>query len=261
MFFLEKLRFSISIFFLIIRIREKAEPFGLCKIVPPSDWDPKCEVKINQEGRFSTKLQKINTLQQGQGFDDGKQYTLKEYKEMADNFYNSWSQKYYDGKRMTVDQLENDYWDMVETNNKAAVVEYGNDIDTTKYKSGFPKASYFDDSYLSDLHENSNTYLSSPWNLNNIAKYKGSILRYLKAPINGINVPWLYVGMLFASFCWHNEDNYFYSINYSHYGAEKQWYGVPGDSADLFEKVFFVFISLRRIFFRFIKFKCLFIGF
>jgi hypothetical protein len=29
---------------------------------------------------------------------------------------------------------------------------------------------------------------------------------------NGIN--WLYIGVLFAWFCWHNEDIYFYSISY-----------------------------------------------
>jgi [histone H3]-trimethyl-L-lysine4 demethylase len=52
-----------------------------------------------------------------------------------------------------------------------------------------------------------------------------------------VNVPWLYIGMLFSSFCWHNEDNYFYSINYSHFGAIKQWYGVPGGEAKNFEKI------------------------
>ncbi|RYH13092.1 hypothetical protein EON65_36480, partial [archaeon] len=64
-----------------------------------------------------------------------------------------------------------------------------------------------------------------------------SLLKYVNLPINGINVPWLYMGMLFATFCWHNEDNYLYSINYSHYGAVKQWYGVPGSQAEQFERV------------------------
>ena len=50
-----------------------------------------------------------------------------------------------------------------------------------------------------------------------------SVLRRIQTPINGINVPWLYMGMLFSSFCWHNEDNYLYSINYHHFGAVKQW--------------------------------------
>ena len=43
--------------------------------------------------------------------------------------------------------------------------------------------------------------------------------------------------MLFATFCWHNEDNYLYSINYSHFGDVKQWYGIPGDHAKQFEQI------------------------
>ena len=42
------------------------------------------------------------------------------------------------------------------------------------------------------------------------------MLQHLQTSINGVNVPWLYVGMLFSSFCWHNEDNY-HSINHSHW--------------------------------------------
>ncbi|RHY95458.1 hypothetical protein DYB37_003126, partial [Aphanomyces astaci] len=43
--------------------------------------------------------------------------------------------------------------------------------------------------------------------------------------------------MLFASFCWHFEDNYLYSINYMHTGAKKHWYGIPATSCDTFERV------------------------
>jgi histone demethylase JARID1 len=48
----------------------------------------------------------------------------------------------------------------------------------------------------------------------------------------------MYVGMAFSSFCWHNEDNYLYSINYMHAGNTKVWYGVPGVAASQFEHVF-----------------------
>ena len=71
----------------------------------------------------------------------------------------------------------------------------------------------------------------------NIASSEGSVLTHLQTLINGVNVPWLYIGMLFSTFCWHNEDNYLYSINYSHFGTIKQWYGVPGSEAKNFEKI------------------------
>jgi len=54
---------------------------------------------------------------------------------------------------------------------------------------------------------------------------QGSPLRFLGQAISGITIPMIYVGMCFSSFCWHNEDNYLYSINYLHQGAPKSWYG------------------------------------
>ena len=186
---------------------------------------------------FNTKLQQINTLQEGHGFDDGNKYPIKSYKQMADKYFQSWIDAHHDGKPVTLDQLAKDYWDMVETSNLQTAVEYGNDLNTTKYCSGF--SSNKQKKPINSVRDLSNPefYTTSAWNLNNIAAAPGSMLRYLNTPINGINVPWLYIGMLFASFCWHTEDNYFYSINYSHFGSVKQWYGIPGASADAFEKV------------------------
>jgi JmjC domain, hydroxylase/C5HC2 zinc finger len=146
-------------------------------------------------------------------------------------------------------------------------VEYGNDQDSREVGSGFPRAS--DTLWKDLLPTNSNTnsvtlnptvkeatllqeglpskvvprfddvsyYFECPWNLNNLPFLRPSLLRHVNEEINGINVPWLYLGMLFASFAWHNEDHHLYSVNYMHSGEGKTWYGIPGLYAPEFERV------------------------
>lgn len=41
--------------------------------------------------------------------------------------------------------------------------------------------------------------------------------------MEGLTHPWLYFGALFATFCWHTEDHFLYSLNYLHEGAAKTW--------------------------------------
>lgn len=48
-------------------------------------------------------------------------------------------------------------------------------------------------------------YSRDGWNLNNIPIISDSLLRYIKSDISGMTVPWTYVGMVFSTFCWHNE--------------------------------------------------------
>lgn len=50
-----------------------------------------------------------------------------------------------------------------------------------------------------------------------------SSLRLLRGKMPGISTPMLYIGMLYATFCWHVEDHYLFSINYQHQGAPKTW--------------------------------------
>lgn len=138
-------------------------------------------------------------------------------------------------KIMTPATLEQNYWDIVEGQSQEIDVDYGNDVDTTEIGSGFPISergrSVNSPNFLlkdseKDLPEPSfgteQYYRDTYWNLNNIPNSKNSVLRHVKVGINGINVPWLYFGSLFSTFCWHNEDNHMYSINYHHRGAPKQ---------------------------------------
>ena len=165
-------------------------------------------------------------------------------------------------KLYPLESLIKDYWRIVETQCTEVKVDYGSDLDIQKYRSGFRRygnrfgtgagtgagtaagtvktqsSSTSNDSLAGEEKSYSDEwYEKCGWNLNNLPNIQGSLLRHITTPINGVNVPWLYVGMLFSSFCWHTEDNYLNSINYNHHGSAKIWYGVPGAHAAQFEKV------------------------
>ena len=79
--------------------------------------------------------------------------------------------------------------------------------------------------------------MAHPWNLNNISSQANSLMQFPRErDICGINVPWLYVGMKFSTFCWHYEDLMLFSLNYSHWGKAKQWYCVPAGDREKFER-------------------------
>ena len=70
----------------VASIRREAEPFGICKIVPPKGWKVECAVDWNSTKKFATKWQRLPELGEGQPFGDGREYTLEEYQRMADEF-------------------------------------------------------------------------------------------------------------------------------------------------------------------------------
>ncbi|KAJ8459667.1 hypothetical protein OPV22_032593 [Ensete ventricosum] len=50
----------------IASIREKAEKYGICRIIPPSSWSPPCPLKEEnfwQCAKFSTRIQEVDKLQ------------------------------------------------------------------------------------------------------------------------------------------------------------------------------------------------------
>lgn len=115
---------------------------------------------------------------------------------------------------------------MVENIAETVEVEYGADIHSTTHGSGFPT-----------IEKNPlDAYSTDPWNLNILPLHPDSLFNHIKTDISGMTVPWLYVGMCFSTFCWHNEDHYSYSANYQHFGATKTWYGIPGADAERFEE-------------------------
>jgi len=129
-------------------------------------------------------------------------------------------------KPISEDDVECEFWRLVESITETVEVEYGADVHSTTHGSGFPT-----------IERNPrDPYATDPWNLNIMPYHPESLFRHIKSDISGMTVPWLYVGMVFSTFCWHNEDHYTYSANYQHFGATKTWYGIPAEDAEKFEQ-------------------------
>ncbi|KAG6545509.1 hypothetical protein Mapa_013111 [Marchantia paleacea] len=165
------------------------------------------------------------------GFGQGQEYSFDSFRRMADRFKRKW----FGTRPSTYADIEKEFWRVVERGTGPVEVLYGSDLDTGKYGSGFPRAS--DPVPPWSNAEAWDAGANSPWNVNNFPKLEGSVLRLVHENIPGVMVPWLYIGMLFSSFCWHYEDHCFYSVNYLHCGEPKSWYSVPGHASDAFEKV------------------------
>jgi histone demethylase JARID1 len=193
-----------------------------------------------------------------------RKYSLAEFGLLANDFKNN-----YFGELQTVgialSTVEKEFWRLVASIEDTVTVEYGADLHTNQVGSGFAtrKSSIIRDTNQIDSEPKENTdqnsdlisqmelkcknnplysnqmsdvYVDHPWNLNRLPLLDGSLFRYVNGNINGMIVPWIYVGMCFSTFCWHNEDHWTYSINYLHFGDAKTWYGVPGESAPKFER-------------------------
>ncbi|KAI8637375.1 hypothetical protein BD408DRAFT_58520 [Parasitella parasitica] len=159
------------------------------------------------------------------GFEDGNEYSLSDFHTVCQNFKKNWFEKTHsvNANTVTEEECESEFWRLVENPHETCQVEYGADLHSTQHGSGFSTADHIPKSAF------------DPWNLNVIPVVPQSLFTYIKSDISGMMVPWLYVGMCFSAFCWHNEDHYTYSINYMHWGETKTWYGVPGSDTAKFE--------------------------
>ncbi|KAI9012311.1 JmjC domain, hydroxylase-domain-containing protein [Hyaloraphidium curvatum] len=162
------------------------------------------------------------------GFEDGGEYSLLEFAHTA----NRWKEHYFDmdlpgggPAGVSEDDVEREFWRLVEDPYNEVEVEYGADLHATIHGSAFPTLDKQPDS----------PYASHPFNLNNLPTIAPSLLSHLNVNISGMMVPWVYVGHCFSTFCWHVEDHWAYAVNYVHLGETKTWYIVPEWGADMFE--------------------------
>uniref|UniRef100_A0A3P8WXQ0 [histone H3]-trimethyl-L-lysine(4) demethylase n=1 Tax=Cynoglossus semilaevis TaxID=244447 RepID=A0A3P8WXQ0_CYNSE len=167
------------------------------------------------------------------GFEQAtREYNLQSFGEMADAF----KADYFNMPvhMVPTELVEREFWRLVSSIEEDVTVEYGADIHSKEFGSGFP---------MNNGKRTLPTYLFSQgyarcgWNLNVMPVLEQSLLCHINGDISGMKVPWLYVGMVFSAFCWHIEDHWSYSINYLHWGEPKTWYGVPSVAAERLEEV------------------------
>ncbi|WCJ24422.1 Lysine-specific demethylase JMJ18 [Euphorbia peplus] len=198
--------------------------------------------KMGASRRHAGSLSEANEASEPEekfGFHSGSDFTLEEFQKYADHFKESYFGTLDDvhsglGDQKvipSVDNIEGEYWRIIEQPTDEVEVYYGADLETGEFGSGFPKAS------STIIKDELNQYIESGWNLNNFPRLSGSVLSFEESDISGVVVPWLYIGMCFSSFCWHVEDHHLYSLNYLHWGDPKVWYGVPGSHATNLERV------------------------
>lgn len=163
-------------------------------------------------------------------------YSLAEFYEMCKEFEAEFSQEYNNGEPLTLDTIEKKFWEFVDIEKSDLEVKYGADIHHLKpgHISGFPMENT---PGLDMENKNVQRYVKHPWNLTRLPFAKGSLLNFVNRSISGMTVPWIYVGSLLSTFCWHVEDHYTLSANYCHFGATKKWYGIPSKDADKFEQL------------------------
>ncbi|KAG1175086.1 hypothetical protein G6F70_004532 [Rhizopus microsporus] len=170
-------------------------------------------------------LQCLTAVGKDYGFEDGSEYTLAGFQKVCDKFKKEWFAKANGEERpVTEEDCENEFWRLVNNPHETCQVEYGADLHSTQHGSGFMAPEQMPQGAF------------DPWNLNVIPVSPHSLFTHIKTDISGMMSPWLYIGMCFSAFCWHNEDHYTYSINYMHWGETKTWYGVPGSDTAKFEE-------------------------
>eukprot|EP00466_Bigelowiella_natans_P017575 jgi/Bigna1/75305/fgenesh1_pg.33_\ len=280
------------------------EKWGILNVVPPKGgWSPGFHINPHTY-RFSTRRQHVHRLQEAQGFDEGKDYTLKEYTGTSPllltcvlvSFFsleiptpppNASSTIIEEHERSRpIRAIERRYWQSVKTGNPELQVDYGNDVNSSLLGSGFGAEKKKKNKMMMKekkrRQKNGNNNLkNSTKKARNLCKNDGegkkandhmrnsseirknykiendddagngdddndieeSPLHLLNKSVPGVTsvyqyvqVPWVYCGMLFSSFCWHTEDNYLPSINYLHKGAPKVWYAAPAQHAKALER-------------------------
>ena len=126
---------------------------------------------------------------------------------MCQDFDAKFIRDYNQNNPLSVDDIERKFWSFVDAEKSDLEVKYGADIHNLRpgEVSGFPMA---DTPSLDTTDPAIQYYINHPWNLNKLPFSNGSLLNFINTSISGMTIPWIYIGSLLSTFCWHVEDHY-----------------------------------------------------
>ncbi|GBE62070.1 histone lysine demethylase, putative [Babesia ovata] len=198
------------------------DKYGAVKIIPVAGWRGTCPLDTGSM-KFKVREQRLENLGNGKGFSHPN-YDWDCERMKAEDL--ALKLDLFGCEDPTVKEVEAMYWGLVKKGSGQLVVKYAADLNVYSPE--------FEDSLIDVTGTAAETDV---WNMRNLSKCPGSLLRYCDQVIPGVNSPWFYIGMCLTSFCWHTEDNYFGAVNYHHWGAPKVWYVVPARKTSRLEKL------------------------
>ncbi|EPZ35179.1 JmjC-domain-containing protein [Rozella allomycis CSF55] len=226
------------------KIKEDAQDYGICKIIPPKNWSTtdysKCFMcpgpnnaspnsSISKECTAFVKNISIKSPIEQQFIGSNGIYRVINIEKKV---------------RYSIDQLQR-YCESTGKTPPNVTERMYNKLkpDTSKQESYY---NCLESAYWKSLSNNSSIYGAdldaslmvldqslSQWNLSKLDDQ----LKCLTNKIPGVNTPYLYFGTWKATFAWHVEDLDLYSINYMHFGEPKQWYAIPRAFKRRFEEL------------------------
>ncbi|KAL5140513.1 Lysine-specific demethylase JMJ703 [Glycine soja] len=258
----------------IASIRSKAEPYGICRIVPPTCWKSPCSLEkknLWEKSEFVAQIQRIdghqvqnaqettasargNTKTKRKGdvkvaLDSqlGIETPAFQIPRMLKNVTVSLNLVLHSVSKhlrnMQTYLRASTSW---EPSVKNIEGEYGrivqNPTEEIKVlRINTLEAGVFSSGFstLSDPVEACTypEYLKSGWNMNNILSLSGSLLCFESSEASRNFAPKIHVGMCFSPLNWKVEEHHLYSLSYMHLGEPKVWYGIPGRFAANFETI------------------------
>ena len=144
--------------------------------------------------------------------------TLAVFERVARNIYTMW---YKEDSGVVSEDVEHDFWAIVEARKRHVVVNCGN-IDTLAYGCGFPQPQCALSEQKKRKIEDSPTKTEKfiPWNTKTLAQHPDNVLRWL-GNVSGVTTPTLHVSMLFTALPWYRDPHNVNWLDYLHSGELK----------------------------------------